>query len=53
MLASVYRINHIRDLQFFSTISINSCESVYGSGSVDWEGGGGGIAIGDVRRSDE
>jgi len=39
MLASVYRINHIRDLlQFFSTVSITSYESVYGSGSVDWEG---------------
>jgi len=38
MLASVYRINHIRDLlQFFSTVSITSYESVYGSGSIDWE----------------
>ena len=38
MLASVYRVNHIRDLlQFFSTVSITSYESVYGSGSVDWE----------------
>ena len=38
MLQSVYRISHIRDLlQFFSTVSITSYESVYGSGSVDWE----------------
>jgi len=38
MLAFVYKINHIRDLlQFFSTVSITSYESVYGSGSVDWE----------------
>ena len=38
MLESVYRISHIRDLlQFFSTVSITSYESVYGSGSVDWE----------------
>lgn len=38
MLDSVYRISHIRDLlQFFSTVSITSYESVYGSGSVDWE----------------
>jgi hypothetical protein len=38
MLVSVYRISHIRDLlQFFSTVSITSYESVYGSGSVDWE----------------
>ena len=38
MLDSVYRVNHLRDLlQFFSTVSITSYESVYGSGSVDWE----------------
>jgi hypothetical protein len=38
MLGPFYKINHIRDLlQFFSTISITSYESVYGSGSVDWD----------------
>jgi len=38
MLASVSRINHIRDLlQFFSTVGMTSYKSVYSSGSVDWE----------------
>jgi len=36
MLQLVFRISYIRDLlQFFSTVSITSYESVYGSGSVD------------------
>jgi len=37
MLQFVYRISHIHDLlQLFSTVSITSYESVYGSEFVDW-----------------
>jgi hypothetical protein len=46
MLGPFSRISHIRDLlQFFSTTSITSYESLYGSGSVDWGAVEGGLLL--------